>query len=239
MLSPALLAALLALPAPAAPDAPCVEVGPVPVLAAAVDRTPARADDELRATYEQGRSYRDFLGAATRRAETWHGNTEQAAHPQFAGDLGLEEQAAAIDPALVARARALGGTWRFLAVAVDSCSDSVSTIPYLAELVARVEGLDMRIVDASVGRAIMESHRTPDGRPSTPTVLLLDAEWEERGCFIERPPALQTWILEEGFSADQVFANKMRWYAEDAGQNTVEAFVEMLEAATRGETICR
>ncbi len=217
MPSPTLFAALLLLPAvgvsPGAPGVVCVDPAPSPVL-----------DDELRATYEEGRSYPDFLAAATRRADMWHGNTEIAA---------------GIDTSLLARARAVGGTWRFLAVAVDSCSDSVSTIPYLAELVSRVEGLDMRIVDATVGRAIMESHRTPDGRPSTPTVLLLDGAWEERGCFIERPPALQTWIVEEGFSRDDVFANKMAWYAEDAGQNTVEAFVEMLEAASRGETICR
>ena len=221
MLPTALLAALTVLPAPAAATL-CLDAEPVPVLGPVADR--ASADDELRATYERGRSYRDFLGAASRRAELWHGNTEKAS---------------AIDPSLVARARAVGGTWRFLAVAVDSCSDSVSTIPYLAELVARVDGLDMRIVDSTVGRSIMESHRTPDGRPSTPTVLLLDAEWEERGCFIERPPALQTWILEEGFAGDQVFANKMEWYAADAGRNTVEAFVETLEAAARGETICR
>jgi hypothetical protein len=124
-------------------------------------------------------------------------------------------------------------------VAVDACSDSVSTIPYLAELVARVEGLDMRIVDATVGREIMESHRTPDGRPATPTVLLLDADWDEAGCFIERPPALQTWLLEEAFDNDEFFAAKMGWYEEDGGRDTVEAFVEMLEAAAHGETICR
>jgi len=121
---------------------------------------------------------------------------------------------------------------------VDSCSDSVSTIPYLARLVAMVEGLDMRVVDPSAGRSIMESHRTVDGRASTPTVLLLDDQFEEAGCFIERPPALKTWILEEGFSGDAVYENKMAWYADDAGHDTVEAFVEMLEAATSGATIC-
>ena len=226
MTSPLLFAALLlvgpheARPGPAdvataPPRVVCLdEAGPLPI----------SVDDELRAIYEDGRSYRAFLDGARRRTEQWHGNSREAE---------------AIDMDLVRRARAVGGTWRFLAVAVDSCSDSVSTIPYLAQLVALVDGLDMRIVDSSVGRSIMESHRTPDGRPSTPTVLLLDQEWEEAGCFIERPPALQTWILEEGFSNDQIFANKMAWYEDDAGQSTVEAFVEMLEAASRGETICR
>ena len=101
-----------------------------------------------------------------------------------------------------------------------------------------VEGLDMRIVDSTVGRSIMGSHRTVDGRASTPTVLLLNDQYEEAGCFIERPPALKTWILEEGFSGDGVYDNKMEWYADDAGEGTVEAFVEMLEAATSGATIC-
>lgn len=183
-------------------------------------------DDDLRAMFEQGRSYTDFLDNATRRAELWHGNTEKA-----------EE----IDPALVERARAVGGTWYFLAVAVDACSDSVSTIPYLAELVARVPGLDMRIVDSTVGREIMETHRTPDGRAATPTVLLLDTEYEEAGCFIERPLTLQTWILEnDELPSDEVFREKMEWYATDSGHETVETFVEMLEAAAAGaEAVCR
>lgn len=183
-------------------------------------------DEELREIYESGRSYTDFLDNATRRTELWHGNTEKAE---------------GIDPELVRRARAVGGSWRFLAVAVDSCSDSVSTIPYLAELVSLVDGLDMRIVDSRVGRDIMESHRTPDGRGATPTVLLLDDDFEEAGCFIERPLSLQSWIMEnDGLSRDEVYEWKMEWYAEDSGQETVETFVEMLEAAAAGATpVCR
>lgn len=183
-------------------------------------------DDELRAIYDQGRPYTDFLGSATRRTELWHGNSEKAE---------------GLDPALVERARAVGGSWHFLAVAVDSCSDSVSTIPFLAELVARVDGLDMRIVDSTVGRSIMESHTTPDGRAATPTVLLLDEGFEEAGCFIERPLSLQTWILEnDDWSRDDVYERKMAWYDEDAGHETVETFVEMLEAAASGATpVCR
>ena len=189
--------------------------------------TSARAsDDDLREVYEGGRSYADFLSHAEHRVELWRGNGDKAE---------------GIDAALVERARAVLGTWRFLAVAVDSCSDSVSTVPYLARLVSLVEGLDMRIVDSTVGRAIMESHRTPDGRASTPTVLLLNAAYEEAGCFIERPPKLQRWILENDgtLSSEDVFEQKMEWYAEDAGQNTLEAFVAMLESAEEGSVICQ
>ncbi|NNF14460.1 MAG: hypothetical protein HKN72_14625 [Gemmatimonadetes bacterium] len=182
-------------------------------------------DEELQALYRSGRSYADFLETATRRTELWHGNTGRAED---------------LDPTLLRRARAVEGTWYFLAVAVDSCSDSVSTIPYLAHLVAMVPGLQMRVVDSAAGRAVMESHPTPDGRAATPTVLLLDADFDEAGCFIERPPELQTWILENSeWSGQQVYEQKMEWYDKDAGHGTVEAFVEMLESAAEGASICR
>lgn len=208
------LAGLLELGAPPVTGPPCLD---------APSASPA--DDELRALYRSGRAYADFLERATRRAELWHGNTDRSAD---------------IDMALVERARAVGGTWYFLAVAIDACSDSVSTIPYLARLVAMVEGLEMRIVDSTVGRAVMEAHPTPDGRPATPTVLLLDSGFDEAGCFIERPPSLQTWILEEGgaLPSEELYERKMAWYADDAGHQTVETFVEMLEAAAAGRSIC-
>ena len=182
-------------------------------------------DEELRRIYESGRPYGDFLARAERRAELWHGNTERAED---------------IDPALLARARAVGGTWYVLSVAIDSCSDSVSTIPYLASLVSLVDGLDMRIVDPTVGREIMEAHPTPDGRAATPTVLLLDADFDEAGCFIERPPTLQQWMLEHADerSREDATAWKMDWYAEDSGQETLETFVEMMEAAASGGLVC-
>lgn len=211
MLTTLALASLLAVASPFA--AVCAEGGASPV------------DDELRALYESGRAYEAFLDAATRRTELWHGNTERA------------EQ---IDMALVERARAIGGTWYLLAVAIDACSDSVSTIPYLARLASMVDGLELRLVDSTAGRAVMEAHPTPDGRAATPTVLLLDADFDEAGCFIERPPTLQAWILDEGWtlSGDDVFQHKMAWYAEDAGQETVETAVRMLEAAAEGRTVC-
>jgi len=179
----------------------------------------------LRELYEGGRPFKTFLRAAVRRKDLWDGNYDKGA---------------GIDPSLVHRARAVGGTWRFLVVAVDSCSDSVSTIPYLARLAESVEGLDMRVIDSTVGRQIMEDHRTPDGRPSTPTVLLLDEEWKEVGCFIERPPTLRDWILEnpESLEREALFERKMAWYAEDTGRETLETFVAMLESARRGEKIC-
>lgn len=219
MVVPLLLSALLTLHAPGPRPYPCVEGVPEPLRV-------LETDDALRALYQSGQSYDDFLAGADQRVELWHANTEKSG---------------SIDADLVRRARALGGTWRLLAVAVASCSDSVSTIPYLARLAALVDGLEMRIVDNRAGRAVMEAHPTPDGRPATPTVVLLDADWNEAGCFIERPPALQTWILEnpDAVSPRDMVSRKMAWYAEDSGRQTIEAIVEAMEAAASGDVVCR
>ncbi len=197
-----------------APAAPCPAPG-----------VPVAPDDDLRALYDEGQTFSEFMEAAVRRKALWDGN--------WAKSEGL-------DMALVERARAVGGTWRLLAVAVDSCSDSVNTIPYMARFSAMVPGLSVRVVHPDAGRKVMEDHRTPDGRASTPTVVLLDADWNEAGCFIERPPELRDFILENPLklNRDLLFETKMEWYSEDAGQGTLEEIVRMLEAAASGETVC-
>ena len=208
MLTTLLFASLVA--TPMAP--PCVApvARPVPV-----------ASDSLRTLYESGRSFAAFLEAATNRREQWIAN---------------HERGAAIDATLVARARAVPGRWRLLVVAIDSCSDSVSTIPYLAPLVDAVEGLEMRIVLPEEGKWVQEAHRTPDGRAATPTIVLLDEQWEVVGCFIERPRVLREVLAQDGEGSQ--FARKMAWYDTDAGRATVTEIVEMLEGAAAGAPRC-
>lgn len=200
-----LLASILAFAPPAIPvTTECV--GPVRTV----------PSDSLRQLYEQGKSFPEFLAAASSRKAQWEGNYVRSS---------------GIDATLVARARAVGGTWRILIVAVDSCSDSVNTVPYLARLAELSPDIQVRIVEPAAGRWVQESHRTPDDRAATPTVILMDANWNEVGCFIERPTELRTWLKDN--------SDKMKWYDEDAGRTTVEQFVETLEAAARGERICR
>lgn len=189
------------------------------------DFGPPTPDETLQDLYQAGQTFEEFMSAAVRRKALWDGNYTRSRE---------------LDQELVGRARAVGGTWRFLVIAVDSCSDSVNTIPYLARLVEMVDGFDMRVVNSRVGRDIMEDHRTPDGRPSTPTVLLLDDHWEERGCFIERPPMLRDWILEnpEQLNDTDLYERKMDWYERDAGHQTLEEIIAILESATRGDTRC-
>ncbi len=135
-------------------------------------------DSSYQALFNSGLSMAQFLEKAENRAKQWHDNYQTAIVPD----------------ALLARARASGGPWKLLVVAVDGCSDSVNTIPYLAKLVELVGGIELRIVNSTAGRWVMDSHRTADGRSATPTVVLLDAEFEEIGCFIDRPQELKAFM---------------------------------------------
>lgn len=181
--------------------------------------------DTTRALYASGRPFPEFLASVRARKATWDGNYAAGA---------------AVDSALVARARAAAGAWRLLVVAVDGCSDSANTIPWIARLVEQVPGLDLRVVLPDAGAPVMAAHRTPDGRAATPTIVLLDAEWREIGCFIERPRPIRDWMIarKAAVGADSAAAHKAAWYARDAGRATLVEVVEMLEAARRGTPQC-
>ena len=179
---------------------------------------------ELEELYRAGMEFSDFLADATRRRELWVRHYEEGA----------------VDPALVERVETLGGRWRILAIAEDWCSDSVNTIPFLALLVDAASNLEMRVIDSDAGRDIMEAHRTPDGRAATPTVLVLDASYDQAGCWIERPADLQAWALDArpGMSDREFLTKKMAWYGDDAGASTVREIVEILEGAAAGTATC-
>jgi hypothetical protein len=196
-----------------------------PLAPACREPSNAAAADSLRAMYESGQPFGEFLQAAVGRKELWHSNYERSV---------------VVDSALLAKVRAIPGPWRILAVAVDGCSDSVNTLPYIARLAELVDGLDVRIVNSTAGRSIMEAHPTPDGRAATPTFLLLDANWNKVGCFIERPPALVQFMQEnKDKPANQLQSSKMEWYADDAGRQTLQQLLVMLQGAAEGKTVCR
>jgi len=175
----------------------------------------AEGDAELRRLYESGQTYADFLAAATHRKDMWERNSAAAAVPAD----------------LLARARSVDGPMYLLAIAVDGCSDSANTIPYLSALTRQVEGLDLRIVRPEDALRYQMRHLTPDGRTATPTVLLLDADFNELGAWVERPRALQAWALSA--PRDSTFmAQKFAWYDEDAGASTVEEVVALMESVS-------
>ena len=178
------------------------------------------APDTVAALWADGESFADFLEAAKRRRDTWHGN--------YAKGIA--------DPAIVARARAIPGRWRFLVVAEDWCGDSANTIPYFASLVDAVPGFEIRIVRSEPGDLILDRHRSVDGRKSTPTVVLLTDGMEQAGCWVERPKPLQDWFQEQKpkMNNEDLHAEKYKWYDQDAGRTTLEELVALAEAAARG-----
>lgn len=184
----------------------------------------ANAADSLAVVYAGGQSWEAFLAGVQSRRALWHENWD----------------AWQVDDTLLERARATGGPWRILAVAEASCSDSVNTLPALAHLVAGLEHAELRVVNSEAGRPWMEAHRSPDGRPATPTFLLLDESFRLRGCWVEQPRALaERWLpaLAAG-TARQEAPAKMAWYADDEGRSTLEEFVAVMEAAVQGELRC-
>lgn len=184
----------------------------------------AATDSALVALYESGQTWETFLGETRARREMWVRHATQGVIPADA----------------VARASALPGRYRLLVVSVDMCSDSVNTVPFIARLVAAVPNLEMRVITPAQGRTMMEARRTPDGRPATPTVVILDAAGNEVGCWIERPAALQA--IAQQMRADGTIENfapkKAAWYEADAGVSTVNEVVALLERAAAGATGC-
>ena len=181
-------------------------------------------DTTYRRLFETGVTMDAFLAAAKARKAQWATNYERGV----------------VADAVLPRARSAPGPWKLLVVAVDGCSDSVNTVPYVARLAEQLMGVELRIIDNKVGSAVMEAHRTPDGRGATPTVILLDANFEERGCWIERPTELRDWILgNKGKLKDnEIFEHKMKWYDEDIGAKTLIDIAAMIEAAGKGEVKC-
>lgn len=174
-------------------------------------------DSTYHALYESGTTFADFVATATARKAQWEGNYAMKVAPD----------------ALVTRAIAAGSGWKLLVVTVPGCSDSVNIVPYLASLLDKIPSIEMRLINVTDGRAVMEAHRTPDGRAATPTVILLDAGFNERGCWIERPANLRA-LLSSGAS----FEGKMAWYDKDRGASSLEEIVQMIEAAHAGSKRC-
>jgi len=180
------------------------------------------AADSLAALHAHGRTYATFLATAERRKETWQSNTAWGK----------------VDPALLARGRALKGPLKLLVVLEDGCSDSANTIPYLATFADSLGGvLDIRLVNSTEGKWVMERHRTADGRAATPTVVLLDAEGNDAGCWVERPSALAKWMNENRpkLSQQELMDGKFAWYDSDRGKSTVTEILDMLEHAGSGQ----
>jgi hypothetical protein len=172
--------------------------------------------DTMKSMYGTGVGFDTFRADAERRKGMWDDNWEKSAP---ADDF-------------VTRAQALKGNYRLLAVAIDSCSDSVNTIPYIARLTSLVDQLDLQVVHPDDGQLVMDLYRTPDDRGATPTVVLLDENYEVVGTWVERPSALQDWFVgHTEISVREKGRRKQGWYDWDEGYSTYAEIVALLEAA--------
>jgi hypothetical protein len=197
---------------------PCPEAGSCAAAYA------APVTDSLAAVYTRGQTWDEFYDGVDRRRELWIQNWTHARVPED----------------LAARARKAEGPWRVLVITEPGCSDSANSIPFIARLVEQTPGLELRIVDSTTGRAWLEAHRSPDGRAATPTVLVLNEEFRIQGCWIEQPVALQAFwlpVVARGTMSEEV-GEKLAWYANDEGRETLREFVEVLEGASSGALVC-
>lgn len=165
------------------------------------------------AIFELGKPYEDFLASADSRADVWRSNTRRA---KPSADL-------------VDRLKRSSEGLRFVVVATAACSDSVHTVPYVAVL-AREAGIPLRVVAPSVGKPIQDVFKTPDGRGATATVAILRGD-KVVAAWVERPAALQTWILGPGAALSQTdrMDRKFGWYEWDRGESTVAELVDLVE----------
>lgn len=195
------------------------------------DPEPAVAPDpELVALWEKGRSLEAFVDEADQLQRLWQGNRERARIPED----------------VARRAHALEQSWRILVVAAAGCHDSANNIPPLARLALYSDNLELRVVTPGEGgQAVMDARKTPDGRAATPTVVILDGNGDEAGCWIERPARQHSFYLENLKGVERgsepwraAVQEFLGWYEEDNGAATLREVLEVLEAAENGARGC-
>lgn len=166
------------------------------------------------AEYDRGASFVDWAVAARRNHDVWRDVHRLARVPRE----------------LVARARALPGRWRLLALAEDWCGDAFNSVPVIARLVDEVPNLELRVLARDENPALMDAHLT-NGARSIPVVMVLDESGEEHGWWGPRPSELQAWVLETGLAMPPAerYLEIRRWYARDRGRSTLAEVLALLE----------
>ena len=187
-------------------------------------------DPALVALYEAGQSFADFVAGAEARQELWETNAAAATVPE---DVAV-------------RMARLDGSYRLLAVAAATCLDSAWSIPWMAALAEMAGNLDLRVVSPGAGgQDVMDARPTPDGRAATPTVVILDENGEDVGCWIERPARQREFYLANLKNADRqsearraALQDFLGWYQDDSGASALRELMDVLEAAEAGGAGC-
>lgn len=168
------------------------------------------------ALFDRGMAFETFLARAAAQRDLWVARAATADVP----------------PDLRDRLRHAATGLQFLVVAEDWCIDSANTLPYVARLAAEAR-VPMRVVDREAGRAVMEAHRTADGRVATPLVVLLRHD-RDAGAWVERPVPLQDTFraMTQSAGAARAFADRQTWYDRDSGRTALLEIVRLAEGTS-------
>jgi hypothetical protein len=174
----------------------------------------------LKDRYDHGMTFAEFCAAAKANTDLWKKIYEHAE----------------VAPDIVTRAAALGGPWHLIALAEDWCGDAVNTLPPLARLTEVAPNITLRILARDQNLDLMDAHLTNGKSRSIPVVIILDANYEERGWWGPRPGSLQEWALNEGVALpkEERYKALRTWYARDRGHTTLD---EILTALERVQTV--
>ena len=173
------------------------------------------------ASWDAGVPFEAFLASAEDLVQLWTSTYVRATAPED----------------IVARAAALPGDWKLLALSADWCIDAAPVLPSVSRLAEAVPTLDFRTLDRDDHLDLMDEHLTNGRSRSIPVVLLLDGEGKERGWWGPRPADLQSWVTsDEAQALDKAerYKKARAWFARDKGQSTLREIVEMMEAAAGG-----
>lgn len=180
------------------------------------DKAETAAADPSAVMYAQAMPWEKFLDGARVQREVWLKNAGREAPSDLAS-----------------RFKQAGEGLRMLIITADWCPDSANSVPYIATLAAAA-GVETRVVDFRTGKAIMDAHRTPDGRASTPTVILLREE-KEVASWVERPASLQWWFLDKAneLGEEELLERKMAWYEWNRGDDAMTEIVMLAEKTAK------
>ena len=191
----------------------------MPFMAVAENAPEQAAVSKSVAMYSLGMPWDQFLASTRAHRDTWQKNS------------GRE-----VPPGLVDRFKRAGNDLRLLVITADWCLDSLHSVPYIAKL-ASGAGVEMRLVNFKTGKSIMDLHHTPDGRASTPTVILLRGD-KEVAAWVERPASLQWWYLDmaDKIGDKELLERKMSWYDWNRGSDMLTEIVVLAELTAKKAT---
>ena len=179
----------------------------------------AASTQSLEARWNGAQTFREFLEGAQKNRER-----------------GIDvARLARVRDALVERASAIPGRWYLLTLVEDWCGDAVNTVPYVEKLAELAPNLELRVLGRDANPDLMDAHLSgPQGTSrAIPVVIVLDAQFVERGWWGSRPSPLQRWVEREGLAKekDERYRHIRGWYARDRGETTLTEIVGLIERA--------